>query len=219
MRLGILGGTFNPIHFGHLRAAEEVRQRVGLDRVLFVPSGTPPLKEEGLAPSEMRLRMAELATATNPLFQVSDMEVRRKGPSFTVDTLQDLHSIYPDDELFLILGTDAFAELPKWFRPADIVAATDFIIVGRPPKGFSEIEDSSFLKAFAGSQRVLSNMSKNVVEVPTVGDRRALLVSIPPLDISATTLRSMVREGQSIKYLLPEDVELFIMSHGLYRDG
>jgi len=219
MKLGVLGGTFNPIHFGHLRAAEEVRQRVGLDRVLFVPSGTPPLKEEGLATAEMRLRMVELAIATNPFFQVSDMEVRREGPSFTVDTLHDLRSIYPDDELSLILGTDAFAELPKWFRPVDIVAATDFIIVGRPPNGFSEIEDSSFLKAFDGSQRALSNLSKNIVEVPTIGDRRAFLVSIPPLDISATTLRSMVREGHSIKYLLPEDVELFIMSHGLYRDG
>jgi nicotinate-nucleotide adenylyltransferase len=219
MRLGVLGGTFNPVHFGHLRAAEEVRQRVGLDLVLFVPSGTPPLKEEGLAPAGMRLRMVELATATNQLFQVSDMEVRREGPSFTVDTLHDLSAMYPDDELFLILGTDAFAELPKWFRPADIVAATDFIIVGRPPEGFSGIEGSPFLKTRSGAWETLSHAGKDIVEMPMSAGRRALLVSIPPLDISATTLRRLVSEGHSIKYLLPEDVELFIMSHGLYRDG
>jgi nicotinate-nucleotide adenylyltransferase len=219
MKLGVLGGTFNPVHFGHLRAAEEVRQRVGLDRVLFIPSGTPPLKAQGLAPADMRLRMVQLAIASNPHFQVSDMEVLREGPSFTIDTVNGLRESYPEDDLFFILGADAFAELPKWYKPVDIVAGADFIIVGRPPQGFSVLAGSPFLRAEPGTWEALSRGEKDVCEVATVEDRRAVLVSIPELDISATGVRQLVRAGRSIKYLLPEDVELFIMSHGLYRDG
>lgn len=219
MRLGVLGGTFNPVHFGHLRAAEEVRQRLDLDRVLFVPSGSPPLKDEGLASVDSRFRMVELAIASNPFFEASDIELGRSGPSYTIDTVSELSARYSEHDIQFILGSDAFADLPMWKDPVGLVSSVDFAVVGRPPEAFSTLEGSPFLKFPDGWLSALEPGGEGTLSLPTSGGRTVTLVAMPLLEISATRIRGMVRKGESIRYLLPEDVELFIMSHGLYRNG
>ncbi len=219
MRLGILGGTFNPVHFGHLRAAEEVRQKLGLDRVLFVPSDTPPLKDKGLAPVETRYRMVELAIAGNPGFALCDIERGRSGPSYTIDTIKQLRERYPGDELFFIIGSDAFAALPQWKDPQGLLSRIDFVIMGRPPQAFAELEGSEHIRLRPEDLRSLQQNECSMVEADTQSGRKALLVTVTAIEISATQIRQQVKRGGSIRYLLPEAVELFIISHGLYKDG
>ncbi|GAB4390386.1 MAG: nicotinate-nucleotide adenylyltransferase [Thermodesulfovibrionales bacterium] len=212
MRLGVFGGTFNPVHYGHLRAAEEAREMLRLDRVLFVPAGNPPLKSSGLAPAPDRLRMAELAVAGNPCFEVSDVECRTGEVSYTVNTLHRLGASHPEAALFFILGIDAFMDMPHWRQPEKLAAMADFAILGRPPREFSEVLSSPFVETGAMEEETEGGLQS----LPLKGGRRAFLLGITPLDISATAIREAVGRGGSVKYLLPEKVESFIITHGLY---
>lgn len=218
MRLGVLGGTFNPVHFGHLRAAEEARERLGLDRVLFVVSGNPPLKSESLAGSEDRHAMVALAVQGNPAFEASDVELRGEGKSYTVDTLKRLRAMLPGSEMFFILGIDAFLDLPNWKEPERLLREASLAVVNRPPHSFSELAASPFLVDGAAALAALKKGGQGPVRVSLEGGGAAFLVSITALEISASAIRSLVREGRSIKYLLPEGIESFIMTHGLYAD-
>ena len=216
MRLGIFGGTFNPVHSGHLRTAEEARYKLRLDKVIFVPAGNPPLKERDAVAASHRYAMATLAAASNKDFIVSDFEALKRGKSYTVDTLLMLSKRNPGDELFFILGSDAFLDIPKWREPEKLTGLTDFIIVGRPGIGFD---------AIAGSPYILKSR-EGVSLKPDVGaytccslvsGRRAFLVPVTQMDISSTVIRSLVEERKSIKYLLPPSVERYIKKHKLYR--
>ena len=129
MRIGLLGGTFNPIHFGHLRVAEEVREAFCLDKIIFIPSGVPPLKTEGIIDANHRLKMTRLAINSNPFFEVSDIEVRQKKTSYTVNTLTHLKKLYQRDSLFFIMGIDAFFELKFWYKYEELLRMVDFIIM------------------------------------------------------------------------------------------
>jgi nicotinate-nucleotide adenylyltransferase len=217
MRLGVFGGTFNPIHFGHLRAAEEARQRVGLDSVLFIPSATPPLKSGDLAPIEHRIRMTAMAVSTNRCFGISDMECARAERSYTVDTARALRSEHPDAELFFMLGVDAFMELPMWREPEELIKLLEIIIIGRPTMRFADLLNSPFINVSQDELEGLDRGTTEMLDTELAGGRGAVLLGSPLLDISSTDIRERVREGRSIKYMLPERVESFIITHELYR--
>lgn len=189
-RLGVLGGTFDPIHYGHLAIAEEARQRYALDAVLFIPAGEPPHKPRGQAPAACRLQMVELATAEHPAFFVSRMEVDRSGPSYTADTLRALHAAYPGATLFFIIGADSALEFFHWREPQTILALATVIAATRP--GFPLEQPAA----------------KGIEAMP-----------MPGLDISSTALRARARAGQSLRYLAPEPVAAYLAKHRLYQDG
>ncbi len=190
-RLGILGGTFNPITIAHLLIAEQVSELRRLDKVLFVPARVPPHKDSpDIAPPADRYHMTVLATESNPQFEVSGIELDRPGKSFTKDTLRELLKMYPDTDLFYIIGSDAAAELSTWREPELVLELATFLVVPRPGYDLSQLED---------------RYKKSVEIVPVVG-----------LDISSSEIRERVREGRSIKYLVPEKVEQYIREKGLY---
>lgn len=215
--IGILGGTFNPVHYGHLRVSEEVRGRIGLEKILFVPSGNPPLKSEELASAEHRYGMTGLAIGSNPFFEISDIECRRSEKSYTVDTLLALRDLHPGKKFYFILGIDAFLEIPSWYHPEKLVELTNFIVVSRPGFSFTQLSSGSaadrdaFVALEKGHLDLYRTISENGGEV--------FLMNVVSLDISASAIRKLVRQGMSIKYLLPESVESFIISHKLYLEG
>jgi len=190
-RLGILGGTFNPITIAHLVIAEQVSEVRRLDKVLFVPARVPPHKSASdVAPAMDRYHMTVLGTQSNPRFEVSRIELDRPGKSFTKDTLQELLDMYPGTELFYIIGSDAVAELSTWREPELVLKLARFLVVARPGYDLSQLED---------------RYKKSVDIVPVVG-----------LDISSSEIRERVRQGRSIKYFVPEKVEEYIQEKGLY---
>lgn len=196
-RLGIMGGTFDPIHYGHLLMAEEARQAFALDEVVFVPNGRPAHKKAYLVSSpEDRYAMTLLATGSNPCFSASRIEIERPGLSYTIDTLREFRRMYPElDALYFITGADAVLEILTWHEYDKLVQECRFIAVTRP--GFvlerlAEIVDAAFLD-------------------------RVHFLPIPHLEISSTDIRRRVREGRSIKYLTPEPVEAYVEQQSLYK--
>ncbi|MBI4203166.1 MAG: nicotinate-nucleotide adenylyltransferase [Chloroflexi bacterium] len=199
MRIGIMGGTFDPIHMAHLVLAEDARERLGLSYVLFIPTGDPWLKrEKPLASPAERLRMVELAVESNAFFHALDVEVRREGPTYTADTLEYLRGdLTPQDELFFMLGMDSLAELPRWYRPNRVVELCSPVAFRRP--GVSEHVLEAAMKA-----------------APLLR-RKLILMDTPLLDVSSTDIRQRVAEGRSIRYLVPDAVEEFIRENRLYQ--
>jgi nicotinate-nucleotide adenylyltransferase len=198
MKFGILGGTFDPIHYGHLVAGEEARRAMGLERVLFVPASRPPHKRDyRVSPSKQRLEMVRLAIADNPAFELSTVDVDRSGYSYTVDTVGLLQEqLGQTAELFFILGEDALADLPTWHKPEQLLEMCQLIAVNRP--GYHSF-----------SLRLLER------QLPGV-ERRVHQVRIPELAIWSTELRARVASGLSIRYLVPEAVHSFIYEQHLY---
>jgi len=199
MKLGVLGGTFDPIHNGHLAVADEVRSQLKLDEIIFMPAGQPWLKAgKPLTKAKHRLGMVRLAIADRAYCKISTMEIDRGGPSYTVDTMAELKNQRGDeDELFFILGWDSLAELPEWRQPADIIKLCKLVAVPRP--GYPRPDLSDLEKSIPGlSERV------------TVLDK-------PEVDISASEIRERVARGESISGLVPEAVERYISEKGLYR--
>lgn len=216
-KIGILGGTFNPVHYGHLRVSEEVRQEIGLERVLFIPSGNPPLKALDLAPAAQRFEMTRLAIGTNPLFELSDIECRSQEKSYTVETLVALRERFPGKEFYFILGIDSFIEIPQWRRPEKLMELAHFVVVSRPGFSFSSLD--ALITADAETFRALDARELNIHRGNLRNGREIILANVARLDISATIIRGLVQRGMSIKYLLPENVESFIISQGLYLEG
>ncbi|HEY8394851.1 MAG TPA: nicotinate-nucleotide adenylyltransferase [Thermaerobacter sp.] len=201
LRLGVLGGTFDPIHIGHLVAAEAARTRFRLDRVLFVPAGQPPHKDpSAVAAAEHRYRMTVLATAGNPYFYTTRLELERSGPSYTIDTIRQLAAMARPASLFFIAGADAVVTLPSWRGGTALLDECELIVVTRP--GFSRRALEEFLNGLPAERR-----------------RRVHLLAIPGIDISSTELRERVATGQSIRYLVPASVEDYVYKYGLYGAG
>jgi nicotinate-nucleotide adenylyltransferase len=198
MRLGVLGGTFDPPHVGHLILAEEARTRLQLKRVLFVLAGDPWRKAgQEVTPVEHRLAMVRLLVASDPYFEVSTLEVERQGPSYTVDTLEALHQQYgPGLELYFILGEDALHDLPNWKEPARLISLAWLAVAPRPPERG---------RTRAGLEAAVPGLSRRIVPLP-----------MPTIDISSTALRERPRAGLSLRYLVPLSVEEYIRRHGLY---
>ena len=193
MRVGLLGGTFDPIHLGHLRAAENVREALGLDQVAFVPVGAPPHKGRPLSSPLDRFAMVCLATAANPRFVASDVEVRRPGPSYTVDTVATLMGERPDDAFVVIVGSDTWPEMATWREPERLFRLCMVAVVDRPGDPVA----TPLVPPFPDSQGVLR-------------------VSGCGLPISATAVRERVKRGESVRYLVPETVNDYIGKRGLY---
>jgi nicotinate-nucleotide adenylyltransferase len=211
MKLGIFGGTFNPIHTGHLRVAEEVRYSCGLDRVIFVPSGSPPLKTSELADARHRVAMTRVATQSNNHFDVSDIEMQASDKSYTISTVQKLCEIYPGDKLYFIMGLDVFLDLPNWREPERLISLIDFIIMTRPGFRLDDLQSSPFI----GDSGCMSD--SGIVNCCLKGGRTAVVAQVTACDFSSTVIRQLLKEGKSVKYLMPEAVEQYIASNRLYK--
>jgi nicotinate-nucleotide adenylyltransferase len=201
--MGLIGGTFDPIHYAHLAIAEEVRTALDLTEMAFIPAGQPPHKlGQNYTQSSHRLAMVQLAIASNPHFTFSRVEIDRQGPSYLVDTLRILHDQWgPDTQLFFVIGWDSLQEFHTWHNSADILAQLTSLVAVRRPSyeehiGYNELE----------------------TRLPGI-TQRLVVVSAPQLAISSTDLRRRVAEGRPIKYQTPEAVEDYIMEHGLYREN
>ncbi len=215
-KLGIFGGTFNPIHHGHLAAAEEVRNRLKLDRILFIPSSLPPHKQdEDVPPSVHRMEMVRLALAGNPAFEPSDIEIKRGGRSYTVDTIETLRQMHPRDELYFITGLDSFQEIQTWHRWESLLALCRFVVLSRPGYRFTDLIKIHFVQSAGGELEGLDHGLRNQSVVRS-GTFEIFFEMIPLFDISSTDIRRRVKEGRSIKYLLPEAVEIYIIKNKLY---
>lgn len=192
-RIGIFGGTFNPPHTAHLIHAESVRYQMSLNKILFIPSGNPPLKVSGVITAEHRLNMARLAFTGNSNFEVSEIEIKAPAlKSFTVDTLQKLNKIYDNKEtkLFLIIGMDNLLDFPKWKTPEKLFSYCEILVINRP--GYK------------------------VQDAPKEFSDKVTYIDVPSLEISSTMIRNLVKEKKSIRYLVPESVRKYIAQNKLY---
>ena len=191
-RLGVMGGTFDPVHHGHLVAGSEVQARFELDEVIFVPTGMPVGKEPGeVSPPEDRYLMTVIATASNPGFSVSRIDIDRPGQTYTIDTLSDLRRLHPHDELFFITGADALEQILSWHRAEELFGLSHFVGVTRP--GF-DLDDH--------------HLPRGAVS----------LIEVPALSISSTACRERVCAGLPVWYLVPDGVVQYISKRGLYVD-
>jgi len=216
MKVGIFGGTFNPIHYGHLRAAEEVREKLEFDKILFIPSGSPPLKIKELADAKHRYKMTRLAIVTNRLFELSDIECRLSGKSYTVKTVEELKKNNPEIEFSFILGIDAFLDVTNWWHPERLITLANFVIISRPDFRFIDLQISPYIKI---NRRILKRLDNAEIETYTIklkSSRNATFLRLTPIGISSTGIRRLLKEGKSIKYLLPAEVESYIIANKLY---
>lgn len=191
-----MGGTFDPIHLGHLRAAENVREALGLDEVAFVPAGVPPHRPGPCSSPLDRYAMVCLATAANPTFVASDVELKREGPSYTVDTVEALLRQHPEGSVVVIVGSDTFPEMSTWKDPERLFALCSIAVVARPSDGGGDAAPAGV------AVRALPRVER---------------VEGPALPISATHIRRRILEGKSVRYLVPEAVAEYIAKRGLYR--
>lgn len=200
MRTGIFGGSFDPVHFGHLLLAEQCREQASLDRVLFVPCNIQPHKQDGpRATDRQRIEMLQLGIAGHQSFEVSEIEIKRGGVSYTIETLSELKTEFPDDELFLLMGDDSLESFPKWKQPKQICELATIVVVSRPGSGEVDLDS---LKPLASEERfgqILQHKfaSRNI-------------------DISSSDVRERVGEGQSIRFLMPRSVEKYIETQKIY---
>lgn len=198
-RIGILGGTFDPIHIGHIELAEAVCRRLGLDKVIFIPACLPPHKlGQHYASAKDRLAMTELAVAGRARLEVSDMEIRRSGISYTIDTVRELRVLYPEEELYFIIGADSVAQLYTWHYIQEMLYMVVFVGAGRP--GYAGVMDE-----------VRRTLGEEAVE-------RILLLDTPEIDVSSTEIRRRIASAESLEGLVPPAVEKYIYEHGLYRE-
>lgn len=199
MRIGIMGGTFDPIHIAHLMIAEEVREAFKLDSVLFIPAAIPPHKlGHRVTSAYHRLVMVQLATAKNPYFHVSTCELERKGPSYSLLTIRELKKIYgKETELYFITGSDSINDLHTWHKPDELLKDCHFVGTTRP-----------------GAPMDKTELEKQFGSLAT----KIHFFAVPELSISSTDIRARVRTGRSIKYIVPSIVEDYIYKEGLYRN-
>jgi len=202
-KIGIMGGTFNPVHHGHLVTAQEALNQFDLDEVIFIPTGDPPHKiDDLLAHAEDRYLMTVIATSSNSSFFVYRIEIDRKGKSYTIDTVKELRKLFgSDSELYFITGADAILEILTWKNTREIVTLAKFIAATRPGYDLSRIKE---LKT-----TLFSNEDE--------GDRRIFIMEIPALAISSTDIRQRIKIGRPVNYLVPEGVNNYILKHGLYK--
>jgi nicotinate-nucleotide adenylyltransferase len=214
-RVALFGGTFNPIHLGHLRAAEEVREALGLEQLIFVPSAEPPLKRAGaepIAPASSRLRWVERAIAGNPAFAVDALELERAGPSYTVDTLRAFGARLAPELPVFVIGSDAFAELAIWREPKALLALAHFAVLTRPPHAAASLAEC--IPAELASDLLLSADAQEARHRSAGSWVRR--VPITALDVSSTDVRRRLSEGRSVRYLLPEPVLDEVLQSGVY---
>ncbi|HLS53589.1 MAG TPA: nicotinate-nucleotide adenylyltransferase [Tissierellaceae bacterium] len=199
MKIGILGGTFNPIHHGHLILSEYIREEARLDKIIFIPTGISPHKDqEEVLNKHDRKEMLKLALASNPNYKISTIEIDRQGKSYTIDTIKKLKNIYPKDDLYMIIGADSLLELNTWKDYEDIISSIKIIVMDRQVSCREKLKEkiTYYNKTYQGQIK---------------------RIETPIIEISATEIRRRIKRGKSIKYLLPELVEDYIIKNKLYR--
>jgi len=201
MRIGVLGGTFDPVHYGHLIMAEQCREQGRLDQVWFVPAPRPPHKAElPLTKFEQRVEMLALAIAGNPAFRIDEIEKERSGPSFTVDTLAELHKRHPGNEFVLLIGSDTLKDLPLWHDPAGVLRRSSLLVLRR-----------------ANHPLLTPEQLRAAIPLPADVPLRLDIVEAPLIGISSRDLRRRVVLGRSLRYFMPRAVECYIHDKQLYR--
>jgi nicotinate-nucleotide adenylyltransferase len=220
-RLGLLGGSFNPIHNCHLTIAHHVHERMQLSQILFIPTGDPPHKQEGsLAPAKVRYEMVRLAIADSPLFMVSEIEIQRTGTSYSIDTVRALQHRYgPSTELLFIVGLDAFLDFPTWRQPHELLRICRFVVVSRAGHSFQSLAEMPLLPSLNPLALVqLDTGAQNRVDIAVPSSPGITCLALPPCPISASEIRLRVRNGLPLANRLPPPVESYILSQSLYRE-
>ena len=215
MRLGLFGGTFNPVHWGHLRSAEEIREMCELERVMLVPTNiSPHKKSEEIVSANHRLKMLDLAVKRNPHFITSDVELKRPGKSYSIETIGYFKQAFEEDlTLFFIMGMDAFLEIDSWRNYNELFSLCNFIVMTRPryeTNGLDQVMPAQMMKDFVyypDEMRFAHNSQFSIY-----------FKEITSLDISSHTIRTLIRNGKSIQYLLPEEVERYVKEHRFYAN-
>jgi nicotinate-nucleotide adenylyltransferase len=196
MRLGIFGGTFDPIHHGHLIVADELRFRLGLDRVLFLPAGRPPHKtDQDITANVHRVNMLQTAIAGDPYFDISFVDIERDGLSYTADSMREHKKRYPEAEITFLMGQDSFRDLPYWHRPGELAQLVKLAVALRPG--------------------IVVDTENIVHRVPEI-EGRFEIVNVPLIQIAASEIRRRVRENEPIRYQVPPSIDTYIRQHGLY---
>ena len=218
MNIGLFGGTFNPIHTCHLTVADQVRQLMGLDQILFIPAGTPPFKATSLAPASDRLEMTRLAAQPHSWAAVSAIEIDRQGTSYSVDTVAALRHEQPEDVFYFLVGADAFVDILGWRDYKRLLTLCEFIVISRPNRTFLSLKELPLL-AHEEPARLQAldrgDVMQERVALSTGG--RIWLVHLPPCPVSSTQVRAAIKTGQPIEALLPDPVRSYILRQGLYR--
>lgn len=200
MRIGIMGGTFDPIHIGHLISAEYARENMKLDKILFMPSGNHPFKENSkVTDSNIRVEMTSIAIAENPYFEISKIGVDRKGTNYTIDDMRELKEKYPNDEIYFIIGSDIIEEIEKWKDFYKLTRLCKFILFDRWGKDQDKLDEK-------------------IKELELLYAMDITKIKSPIVEISSTAIRNRAREGLSIKYMVPKTVEDYIIKYGMYLD-
>lgn len=224
MRLGIMGGTFDPIHLGHLRAAEEIYWAFGLDRIIFVPAARPPHKDEVVvAPALHRYEMVSLATVFTPYFTVSSIEITRPGKSYSVETVREFQKLSgPNTSLYFVVGVDAFLGMSGWRRARELVGLVRVIVTARPGWRLDEVE-----RLLTSEQRkILGDPTFRYLKISDIDPerverefepRQVLLVEVVSLDIASREIRQLVEQGRSIRHLVPDTVAAYMAKNRLYQ--
>jgi nicotinate-nucleotide adenylyltransferase len=219
MRIGLFGGTYNPIHLGHLRAAVEVKEGFSLDEIYLIPCAILPHKKSGhIAGAQERYEMARIATSNTPGFSASDVELKRSGPSYTIDTVLYFKSVMPETKLYFILGLDAFLEIDTWKSYMDLFPLIPFIILTRPDAGHKDpglrqqkIED--FIKSRISAGYKYDSLQSGFIHLKM---EPLFLFDVTPLEISSSAIRSLIKKERSIRFLVPDEAIDFIKTKGLY---
>ncbi|MAF33124.1 MAG: nicotinate-nucleotide adenylyltransferase [Desulfobacterales bacterium] len=221
MHIGLFGGTFNPIHSGHIHASQEVKKAFSLDKIYLIPSALPPHKKQnGIAEAKYRLEMVRLSISTDSSLYISDVELKRSGPSYTIDTVLHFKSILPkNDHLYLILGLDAFLEIDTWKSYKDLFLLASFIVMARPGVTYHRISYKwnrleNYLKS-----KISQDYRFSVVKSGYIHDEKQTIYRFNTdfLDISSTNIRRRLKTGRSIRSLISKEVEDYIKTKGLYR--
>lgn len=197
-KYGIFGGSFNPIHYGHLMICEYIKEEMGLDKVIFIPTGNPPHKELELSAKD-RYEMVRLAISPNPDFEISDIETTRVKKSYTVDTIRELKKIYKEEKLYFLIGLDSLFQLKTWMKIGDLSQEIEFVVALRP--GYLDREE----------------INKEIDFLRENFGTRVNLIKTPLYEISSTDLRDRIREGKSLRYLIPKKVLDYIEESGFYK--
>ena len=219
MRLGLFGGSFNPIHNGHLSIARQTHDKLQLDHILFIPTGDPPHKQDGaLAPAKDRYEMVRLAIADNPAFSLSDVEVTRTGKSYSIDTVRELQRQYgASTDLFFLIGLDAFLAFTSWREPQTLLKACRFVVISRPGYSFQSLANLPMLPQNdprALAQLDSGHMTRLDIAMPSCPG--IICLPLPPCSTSASEIRQRIRSGTALANLLPPPVESYILQHRLY---
>jgi nicotinate-nucleotide adenylyltransferase len=202
MRIGVFGGTFDPVHLGHLILAEQAREQGRLDQVVFVPAARPPHKRESpITPFRQRVEMLQFAVAGQPAFRIDELEDERPGLSYTVDTLDSLRTRQPDNDWFLLVGSDTLAEMPDWRDPAGVVRSAGLLVMARTGEHIPSAEDV-----------------RASLKLPHGEGVRLEVIEAPRIEIASRDLRRRAAEGRSLRYLVPRAVECYILEKHLYMD-